>query len=255
MKSISYNDVVIFWQNKNISSVSDLEAAINGKIISLAYHSGKIENSAITYNDTREIFEHDSVIQYTGDLRTIFEIRNAKDAFIELLNAFGNKLTLDKKLICLFHEQLTKNTYDKIRWNAGERPGSFKKHDYVVGREEVGTLPQDVDIEIDELLYELHCVKDTDVIKAAAYFHDKFENIHPFSDGNGRTGRLALNYFLLIHNYPPVIIHEQDRNEYFEALEIWDCQQDILPMENFLKGQTIKTWLKTINAFKKEATL
>ena len=43
-----------------------------------AYHSGKIENERITYNDTREIFEHDGVTSYTGDLRTLFEIRNAK---------------------------------------------------------------------------------------------------------------------------------------------------------------------------------
>ena len=242
-----YSDIVKFWRNKKITSVSELEAAINGKIISLAYHSGKIENSLITYNDTREIFEHDSVVNYTGDLRTLFEIRNAKDAFDELLRAFENKYSLDKILICSFHKKLTNNTYNKIRWEAGERPGTFKKHDYVVGREEVGALPEDVETELDELLDELKDIKDSEVIKAAAYFHDKFENIHPFADGNGRVGRLALNYFLLIHNYPPVIIHEQDRKEYFEALEAWDRKQDILPMKNFLKEQSIKTWYKKVD--------
>lgn len=45
-----------------------------------AYHSGKIENDKITYHDTREIFEHDGVTSYTGDLRTLFEIRNGKEA-------------------------------------------------------------------------------------------------------------------------------------------------------------------------------
>ena len=78
---LQFSDVIKFWQEKKISTVAQLEAAINGKIVSLAYHSAKIENNSITYNDTREIFEHDSVIQYTGDLRTLFEIRNSKDAF------------------------------------------------------------------------------------------------------------------------------------------------------------------------------
>ena len=59
---LNFEDIVKFWQNKKISSIAELEAAINGKIISLVYHSVKIENNAVTFNDTREIFEHDSVI-------------------------------------------------------------------------------------------------------------------------------------------------------------------------------------------------
>lgn len=242
---LQFSDVIKFWQKKKISTVAQLEAAINGKIISLAYHSAKIENNSITYNDTREIFEHDSVIQYTGDLRTLFEIRNSKDAFLELLSAFEHRLPLDKKFLCSLHFQLTKNTYDKIRWDAGERPGFFKKHDYVVGRDEVGASPQDADIEMEELLDEINSFSGSDIITAASYFHVKFENIHPFADGNGRTGRLALNYFLLTHDYPPVIIHEQDRNEYFQALEKWDNHQELSPMLLFLKSQIIKTWQKS----------
>ena len=99
---------------------------------------------------------------------------------------------------------------------------------------------------MDELLAEIQNFSGTEVIKAAAYFHLKFENIHPFSDGNGRTGRLALNYFLLIHDYPPVIIHEQDRNEYFRALESWDTNQDIALMVDFLQAQILKTWSKQV---------
>ena len=118
---ISYFDVLEFWRAKNISSTTELDAAINGKIIALAYHSSKIENDSVTYADTREIFEHDRVIRYTGDLRTLFEIRNAKDAFNELLIAFDRHSPLDKHLLLTFHEQLTKNTYDAARWAVGEQ--------------------------------------------------------------------------------------------------------------------------------------
>lgn len=66
---LNFEDVVKFWQDKKITSMSELEAAINDKIISLAYHSAKNENSAVTYNDTREIFEHDSVVQRVRTFR------------------------------------------------------------------------------------------------------------------------------------------------------------------------------------------
>lgn len=239
-----YGDIVERWRAKNINTVAGLETAINGKIIALAYHSGKIENDAITYYDTREIFEHDRVIQFTGSLRTLFEIRNAKDAFGALLAAFDKRLPLDKKLILELHEQLTKNTYDNARWDAGERPGTFKRNDYVVGRDEVGAPPEDTEAEIDELLEEINAFDGEEVLKAAAYFHVKFENIHPFADGNGRVGRLALNYFLIIKNHPPIIIHEEDRLQYFKALEEWDRRQDIAAIENFLREQTVKTWYR-----------
>jgi Fic family protein len=196
-KMLKYEDVLEYWQSKKISSVSELETAINGKIISLAYHSGKIENSKITYNDTREIFEHDRVVQYTGDLRTLFEIRNSKDAFIELLGAYEKNLPSDNDLICKFQYELTKNTYDKKHCDVGERPGKFKVHDYVVGQGEVGAFPEDVPPEMAELLKEISDYSGKEILKVAAYFHLKFENIHPFSDGNGRTGRFGFKLLFI----------------------------------------------------------
>ena len=63
------------------------------------YHSGHLENERITYKDTREIFEHDGVTSYTGDLRTLFEIRNAKDANELFLQAFHDRRPLDESLV------------------------------------------------------------------------------------------------------------------------------------------------------------
>ena len=243
---IGYFDVLNYWRQKKISTAKQIRMVLGEKAISLAYHSGKIENNAVTYADTREIFERDRVTKYTGDLRTLFEIRNAKDAFEEMLKAYDEGLSLNKNLLLALHEQLTKNTYDQTRWEAGERPGTFKQNDYVVGIDEVGAAPEDAEIELDELLTEINSYSGEEILKAAAYFHCKFENIHPFSDGNGRAGRLTLNYFLLIRQHPPIIIHEEDRREYFQALEQWDRELDISLMLTFLKEQAIKTWQKTL---------
>ena len=145
-----------------------------------------------------------------------------------------------------FQKCLTQNTYDTRRWQLGERPGEYKHHDYVTGKEEIGASPEEVQEEILELLSELQEVSDQNALTAAAYFHAKFENIHPYADGNGRTGRLAMNFFLVMHNHPPIIIHEEDRKDYYTALEAWDLKQDLAPLCTFLREQTEKIWEKQI---------
>ena len=247
-----YEKAVRWWQSRKITTDAELAEALNGHSILFAYHSGKIENENITYHDTREIFEHDGVTAYTGDLRTLFEIRNAKDANELLLSAFNEKRPLDEDLIKQFQRRLTLNTYDTRRYQLGERPGEYKRHDYVTGREEIGAAPEDVGEEMNELLLELHGVEAKNALTAAAYFHVKFENIHPFADGNGRAGRLAMNYLLLLLDHPPVIIHEEDRKEYYAALEAWDADQDLDRMKEFLQEQTVKTWQKQLDREQKK---
>ena len=242
----NYEKAVALWQRRKIKTDAELAEALNGHSIAFAYHSGKIENEQITYNDTREIFEHDGVTSYTGDLRTLFEIRNAKDANELLLSAFNAHRPLDETLVKEFQFRLTQNTYDTRRWQLGERPGEYKKHDYVTGKAEIGASPDDVQEEVSELLSELTDIPAAKALTAAAYFHAKFENIHPFADGNGRTGRLVMNYLLLLNGHPPIIIHEEDRKGYYAALEAWDERQELDPLIRYLQEQTAKTWEKQI---------
>lgn len=241
-----YERALDLWCSKKITTDAELAEALNGHSIAFAYHSGKIENENITYHDTREIFEHDGVTSYTGDLRTLFEIRNEKEAYELFLRAFRERRPLNETFIKELQYKLTQNTYDTRRFQLGERPGMYKRHDFVTGREEIGAPPEDVAEEIKELLDELTDIPDGKALVAGAYFHAKFENIHPFADGNGRTGRLAMNYFLVLHNHPPITIHQEDRKGYYEALEAWDVGQDLEPLLIFLRGQTVKTWEKQV---------
>ena len=244
-----YAAAVELWQQRNIQNDAQLAEALNGHSILFAYHSGKIENNNITYNDTREVFEHDGVVSYTGDLRTLFEIRNARDANELLLQAFNDKRPLDESLVKEFHFKLTQNTYDERRWRIGERPGEYKKHDFVTGQNEIGASPAEVAEEMQELLDELQDIRPDKALITAAYYHAKFENIHPFADGNGRTGRLTMNYLLLLLNHPPIVIFEQDRKEYYAALEAWDTDQQLNPLVKFLQFETVKTWQKQLDRY------
>lgn len=248
----NYEKAVALWQRRNITNDAQLAEALNGHSVAFAYHSGKIENEQITYHDTREIFEHDGVTSYTGDLRTLFEIRNAKEANELFLTSFSERRPIDEDLVKEFQFKLTQNTYDTRRFQLGERPGEYKRHDYVTGKEEIGAAPEDVEEETSELLAELQDIANDKALTAAAYFHAKFENIHPFADGNGRAGRLLMNYLLVLHKHPPIVIHEEDRRAYFEALDAWDSRQELEPLIDFLKEQTAKTWQKQIERFEKK---
>ena len=245
---MEYSDIVKYWQKQHIKDSDDLRNILNGHIINFAYHSGKIENPNTSYDDTREIFENDAVCNYTGDLRTLYEIRNAKDAINIVLDVFDKHQPLTEEFIKKIQYELTKNTYDLRRWQRGERPGTYKKHDYIVGQDAVGASAEDTPYEMAELIDDMHStdINSSNVIKAAAYFHCKMENIHPFSDGNGRTGRLLVNHLLINHNNPPMIIFNEDKKEYFNALRSWDAQQSISEMTEFIKQEIVKTWSKQV---------
>lgn len=243
---MEYSRVLEFWKKLNISDSSKLASALASYSVNFAYNSGKIENDEITYHDTREVFDKNGVTSYTGSTKTLFEIQNAKAAYERLLKAFEDKQILDEAFLKEIQFILTNGTYDERRFEIGERPGEYKHHDYVTGKNEVGAAADDVCDEICELLDELTDIDDKNALVAAAYFHAKFENIHPFSDGNGRVGRLLMNYILLIHNHPPVVIFEEDRKDYYCALEEYDKELKLDKLISFIKAQAIKTWQNAI---------
>lgn len=242
MIDAAYEKVLAFWREARTDSAADLDAVLSAQHISFAYHSGRIENPNITYADTREIFERGRVTAYTGDVMTLFEICNAKAAYELFLRAYDERRPITEEFVRELHLLLTQNTYDERRTRRGERPGEYRRGDYVVGPTEVGAPAEDVRDEMNELLAELDDVDDRDALTAAAYMHAKFENIHPFADGNGRVGRLMMNYLLVLHRHPPITIHEEDRAAYYAALAAWDERQQLAPLKEFLISQTVKTW-------------
>ena len=246
----TYEGIVELWKKWNVSTPADIDLRLDSFRILFAYNSGKIENDEITYNDTREIFKNGQVLNYSGSPRAIFETQNQRLCYEFLKPKLAAREPLSVQLIKNIHEVLTSGTYDERRYIAqGERPGEFKKHDYVTGIAEVGSPPEDVENDIGELINEIINFKGTETLRAATYLHARFEHIHPFADGNGRAGRTLMNYFLMLHNHPPIIIYDEDKHSYYDALASYDMQEEIAPLSDFLKTQTEKTWDK---AFERE---
>ena len=242
-----YDNAVKLWHDLHVNTQADIDRHLENFRVLFAYNSGKIENDAITYNDTREIFENGRVLNYSGEPRTLFELSNQKTCYEFPKPKLAVKEPITIALVREIHAALTGGTYDQRRYvEQGERPGEFKKHDYVTGLAEVGSLPEDVENDLTELLSEAEAFDGNDILKAAAYFHARFEYIHPFADGNGRVGRTLLNYFLMIHNHPPLIIHDEDKSAYYNALDAYDNSEDIEPMTAYLKQQVERTWEKAL---------
>lgn len=241
---MTYHDIVNNWRSKNITNIPDLETALDNFSIIFAYNSGNIENPEITYHNTREIWENGQIINFTGNVRTIFEIQNQKICYEYLKAPIVRKDSVTPELIRTIHKLLTSGTYDQRRYKRGERPGEYKKHDYVIGTGDQGAPPEDVSSEIEELCDELIDIPDIgeNIIKVAAYLHCKFENIHPFADGNGRVGRTLMNYYLITHNYPPLIVRTETKDIYYKALEHYDQTGEIDLFVKYIKEETCITW-------------
>lgn len=247
----TYKEVIEYWQKRKIDSTEKLKTVLDSFSILFAYNSGKIENSEITYHDTREIFENGKVINFTGDLRTLYEITNQKHCFEFLIDKIIAKEPISEEFIKKIHKLLTKGTYDERRYLVNEeRPGEYKKHDYVTGGNEVGSSAADVQLDIQNLVEEVTSVSKSDtesVIKIASYFHNVIEEVHPFADGNGRLGRTLTNYILMINNLPPLIVYDEDKKYYYAALEKFDEEDDLSPMIEFFKYEMEKTWEKSLD--------
>lgn len=240
-----YNKAVGVWRQGKTEDI------LEKFFLKFTYCSNKIENEETRLRDVESIFRGEKVIGFKGDKKTIMEIENHKKLCKNLLQiSKENNAKLSIDLIKQFHYELMKNgCFSENLLFKGERPGEFKKGHYVVGFNDVGSDPSEVEEDLISLVEEINNVQITknNALKIISYFHCWYEAIHPFADGNGRVGRMLLNYLLIGNNLPPIIIFYDDREEYYSALEYFNEMQEIDKMANFLDGQAYKTWIKDYN--------
>ena len=181
----------------------------------LAYNSNKIEGSTLTEEQTASLFD-------TGMLPVNDDYYRAKDVeemnghflmFNKMIDTLEEPLSID--LIKTFHYELKSGVFED-RAN-GYAIGDFKKRPNMIGMYET-VLPKDVPTKMEELLewYHSQPLKD---LSYMAEFHAKYEVIHPFQDGNGRTGRLILFRECLKSNLIPLVIEDKYRTKYIEGLK------------------------------------
>lgn len=239
----SYQELAARWRALGVAKRC---ALVDSFAVGFAYHSGGLENDQITLHDTREVFDHDGVSSFTGDLRTLFEIANLKTMWSWTIDMLPSGFSFNREELLFCHETLTQGTYDQRRWLLGERPGTFKRNMYEVA-DGVGDLPDDVPGSIESLLQEVREALATErdslsSLSIATYLHAALVDIHPFADGNGRVARQMTNMVLLSECLPPVLVPKEDRMAYFGALDAYHYDDEIESLRQFIAVETLKRW-------------
>lgn len=205
--------------------------------IELTYNSNHIEGSRLTHDQTRYIYETNTigVTDKAVNVDDVVETANHFRCIDLVIDKSTSNIT--ESFIKELHRILKSGTSDsRISWfNVGE----YKKIPNEVGGRDT-TSPENVSKEMKSLLLEYN-KSEVKTFEEILDFHHKFECIHPFQDGNGRVGRLLLFKECLKHNIVPFVIDESLKMFYYRGLAEWKRE----------KGYLIDTCLTAQDRFKK----
>jgi len=176
-------------------------------VIEFAFNTVSIEGNTINLEQARNLLE-EGLTPKDKTLREIYDLQNTEKVFFELLDL--NK-EINHELIIKIHDSLLEN----IDARKGYRTTDVR----VIKSNFKATPAPYVKTDMDLLLKWFNQNKNKiHPLVLGIIFHHKFEKIHPFMDGNGRTGRMLLNYILIKNNYPPLIIYKKTRADYLDVL-------------------------------------
>ena len=227
------NDTPTLLQILREQKAAKMTGGIYHKVqIDLTYNSNHIEGSRLTHDQTRYIFETNTIgfENESVNVDDVIETSNHFRCIDMVIDQAGNALT--ERFIKELHFVLKTGTSDsRIDWFA---VGEYKKLPNEVGGNDT-TLPENIADEMRKLLTsynELPSKTFEDIVA----FHEAFERIHPFQDGNGRVGRLILFKECLKHNIVPFIIEDNLKMFYYRGLKEWDHEKGFL-MDTCLTAQ------------------
>ena len=195
-------------------------------LLSFTYHTNKIEGSTLTENETKAIL-FDNIALPNKNIIEQLEVKNHQAAWQHLLNYLLKRSALiDEKLILKLHSILMngiKSDAGFYRKNAVRIVGAYVP---TANYQKVPQLMKKLVLNIKN--------SNKDIIIQAANIHSRFEQIHPFSDGNGRVGRLIMQAMLLKKNLPPAIAKQTKKRFYNNYLKKSQLEGDYLPLEDFI---------------------
>lgn len=204
----------------------ELERLNEEFMIEFTYNSNAIEGNTLTLQETAMVLEGITIDQ--KPLKDHLEAVGHKDAFLYVQDIVSNKVQLTEFVI--------KNIHSLVLMNKPEDKGVYRRVPVrIMGAYTEPVQPYMIEPKITELLAENEKRKaPMNIIERVARFHLEFESIHPFIDGNGRTGRLLMNFELMQNGYPPINVKFSDRKRYYDAFDSFSRNQDANPMINLI---------------------
>lgn len=197
----------------------------NQFILSLTYHTNSIEGSTLSEPETAAILFHNSTIA-NKTLREQLEAKNHQTALEYLFSYLNENKPINEELILKLHSIFLNSIYPEA--------GFYRQSGVRIVGANIPTANYLKVPQLMKLLVKNIQTKQQDIISYCAKIHSEFEKIHPFSDANGRVGRLILQAMLLQNNLSPAIIKQEKRVQYLKYLNISQAKGDFSLLEDFL---------------------
>ncbi|MDU3086888.1 MAG: Fic family protein [Peptoniphilus harei] len=200
----------------------EVERLTEDFMVEYTYNSNAIEGNTLTLRETDMVLKGLTVGQ--KPLKDHIEAVSHKEAFYFILDLVKEKRDLSESIIKQIHFLVLGDKKDDR--------GVYRKVPVrIMGASHEPVQPYLIEPMMESLLIDYKSSQDN-LINKLAKFHIEFEAIHPFIDGNGRTGRLLVNLELMKNGYPPIDIKFTDRIKYYDAFEEYHKKNNIKAMEN-----------------------
>lgn len=202
------------------------------------FNSNAIENSTLTLKETERILL-DQEVSRNISVREVFEAKNLAQV-MEYVRSKAKEGEVSRELILLLHKMLVGNITEKIS-------GRFRaKGEYVRVGTYVAPAPEKVEQLIEGLLLEYSSDHESYFADKIAKFHLDFETIHPFCDGNGRIGRVIINYQLSRFGFPNIIVRDKEKKYYYRSFSEYRDSKNTKTMEKLIDRALMESLNKRI---------
>lgn len=207
----------------------------------LAYTSNYIENNQLSFVQTKNLIVNGTKVKLDNvGLQDVYEAINHNEAFAFMLNEINYQDDLTIDLIIDINRLINNRIINPAQLGLRTIPVEIRNTDVVT------TEPHLIKEQLQSLLEKYNLLfKESVDFKDLAQFHEEFETIHPFIDGNGRTGRLLINFYLIKNQLAPTYINDTQKEQYYDCLSKKDYQQlaSILEANCFDNQNLIKQYI------------
>ncbi|MDP4096392.1 Fic family protein [Paenibacillus sp. P96] len=215
----------LYDQRKDTLPEATVKSYVQAFELEYTHHSTAIEGNTLSLLETKVLLEEGLSVG-GKKLREIYEVVNHNKAYQYIKNCIVQGLPLDENRIKDIHAMLMENIM------VG---GIYRNVDvYISGAAHTPPSPNEMYRQVKDFYVDLSEKSISNVIELAAWTHAEFVRIHPFTDGNGRTSRLIMNYQLMAHGFLPISIAKEERLSYFNALEAYAVNQDLSPFADMI---------------------
>jgi len=213
---MQYRDLIVQMDTAGITSLG-LASYDEAFVVKMSYHSNAIEGSTLTIGDTADVL--DGLVLPNKSQSEQLAAKGVADGMEYIARELKTGRALSEDLIKDIHERTALDIDYALRGVYRQAPV------YIRGSEMIPPNWESVRELMADLVYQYEASELNNIYKAIA-FHVAFENVHPFQDGNGRTGRNVLNFMLLQQGLPPVALRYDKEHSYTNALQAWQVSRD-----------------------------